>query len=32
MAKYAIDQLAVDEDSIEEIERLLAARKAELGQ
>ena len=27
-----VDQLAVDEDSIEEIERLLAARKVELGQ
>jgi predicted transcriptional regulator len=27
-----VDQLAVDDDSIEEIERLLAQRKAELGQ
>ncbi len=27
-----VDQLAVDEQSIDEIERLLAARKAELGQ
>lgn len=27
-----VDQLAIDDDSIEEIERLLAQRKAELGQ
>ena len=27
-----VDQLAIDDDSIEEIERLLAERKAELGQ
>lgn len=27
-----VDQLAIDDDSIEEIERLLARRKAELGQ